>query len=116
MRRCAVAADSLCALLRPCDKMVVISIGRIKSCVKYPEVADDLFQCGYDVMIIDHRGQGLSGRLLADSHWGHVLCSSLIMSVISPISGNGLSNRPATAGALTGLAHLGVDGSTAGHA
>lgn len=55
------------------DKVVVISTGRIESYVKYPEVAYDLFQCGYDVMIIDHRGQGLSGRLLADSHRGHVL-------------------------------------------
>ncbi|AHF75448.1 Lysophospholipase L2 [Sodalis praecaptivus] len=55
------------------DKVVVISTGRIESYVKYPEVAYDLFHCGYDVMIIDHRGQGLSGRLLADSHRGHVL-------------------------------------------
>lgn len=55
------------------DKVVVISSGRIESYVKYPEVAYDLFLCGYDVMIIDHRGQGRSGRLLADTHRGHVL-------------------------------------------
>lgn len=52
---------------------VVISPGRIESYVKYPEVAYDLFHCGYDVMIIDHRGQGRSGRLLADTHRGHVV-------------------------------------------
>lgn len=52
---------------------VVISPGRIESYVKYPEVAYDLFYCGYDVMIIDHRGQGRSGRLLADTHRGHVV-------------------------------------------
>ncbi len=55
------------------DKVVVISTGRIESYVKYPEIAYDLYHCGYDVMIIDHRGQGRSGRLLADTHRGHVL-------------------------------------------
>lgn len=55
------------------DKVVVISTGRIENYVKYPAVAYDLFQCGYDVMIIDHPGHGLSGRFLADSHRGHVL-------------------------------------------
>ncbi|WP_255557158.1 lysophospholipase L2 [Sodalis sp. dw_96] len=55
------------------NKVVVISTGRIESYVKYPEIAYDLYHCGYDVMVIDHRGQGRSGRLLADSHRGHVL-------------------------------------------
>ncbi|HEI8868043.1 lysophospholipase L2 [Serratia sp. AKBS12] len=54
-------------------RVVVISPGRIESYVKYPEVAYDLFHCGYDVMILDHRGQGRSGRLLADPHRGHVV-------------------------------------------
>jgi pimeloyl-ACP methyl ester carboxylesterase len=27
---------------------------------------------GFDVLIIDHRGQGLSGRMLSDTHRGHV--------------------------------------------
>ncbi len=55
------------------DKVVVISTGRIESYVKYQEVAYDLYHCGYDVLIMDHRGQGRSGRLLEDSHRGHVL-------------------------------------------
>ncbi|MBW7981179.1 lysophospholipase L2 [Enterobacillus tribolii] len=54
------------------NRVVVISPGRIESYMKYPEVAYDLFHCGYDVMIIDHRGQGLSGRMLTDHHRGHV--------------------------------------------
>lgn len=54
------------------DKVILLSPGRIESYVKYPELAYDLFHCGYDVVIIDHRGQGRSGRLLKDSHRGHV--------------------------------------------
>ncbi|QKJ89137.1 Lysophospholipase L2 [Paramixta manurensis] len=55
------------------DKVILLVPGRIESYVKYPELAYDLFHCGYDVMIIDHRGQGRSGRLLQDSHRGHVV-------------------------------------------
>lgn len=54
------------------DKVILICPGRIESYMKYPELAYDLFHCGYDVVIIDHRGQGRSGRLLQDSHRGHV--------------------------------------------
>lgn len=54
------------------DKVILLCPGRIESYVKYPELAYDLFHCGYDVVIIDHRGQGRSGRLLQDSHRGHV--------------------------------------------
>lgn len=54
-------------------RVVVVSPGRVESYIKYPEVAYDLFYSGYDVMIIDHRGQGFSGRLLPDKHRGHVV-------------------------------------------
>lgn len=54
------------------DKVILICPGRVESYVKYPELAWDLFHSGYDVVIIDHRGQGRSGRLLQDSHRGHV--------------------------------------------
>ena len=57
------------------DRLVLICPGRIESYVKYAEVAYDLFHCGFDVMIIDHRGQGRSGRLLSDTHRGHVTMS-----------------------------------------
>ncbi|MGM3225210.1 lysophospholipase L2 [Dickeya zeae] len=52
--------------------VVVVLPGRTDSYVKYAEVAYDLFQCGYDVLMMDHRGQGRSGRLLKDGHRGHV--------------------------------------------
>lgn len=55
------------------DRVIVICSGRIESYVKYAEVAYDLFRCGVDVLIIDHRGQGRSGRILTDSHRGHVV-------------------------------------------
>ncbi|WP_409308423.1 lysophospholipase L2 [Pectobacterium sp. B1J-3] len=53
--------------------LVVVFPGRIESTVKYSEVAYDLYRNGYDVLMMDHRGQGRSGRLLPDSHRGHVL-------------------------------------------
>ncbi len=55
------------------DRVVLISPGRIESYVKYAELAWDLFHCGFDVLIIDHRGQGRSGRMLSDTHRGHVV-------------------------------------------
>lgn len=55
------------------NRLVVVFPGRIESYVKYGEVAYDLFQAGYDVLIMDHRGQGRSGRMLQDGHRGHVL-------------------------------------------
>ena len=55
------------------DRVIVVCPGRIESYVKYAELAYDLFHCGFDVFIIDHRGQGRSGRLLQDSHRGHVV-------------------------------------------
>lgn len=55
------------------DRVIVVCPGRIESYVKYAELAYDLFHCGYDILIIDHRGQGRSGRLLSDSHRGHVV-------------------------------------------
>ena len=52
-------ADPLCAFRSARhQRVVVVSPGRIESYVKYPEVAYDLFHCGYDVVIVDHRGGG----------------------------------------------------------
>ncbi|WP_311755567.1 lysophospholipase L2 [Proteus terrae] len=54
------------------NKALVIASGRSESYVKYPEVAFDFFHSGYDVFLLDHRGQGLSDRLLEDTQKGHV--------------------------------------------
>jgi lysophospholipase len=54
------------------DPAIVIANGRTESFVKYPELAYDLGRRGYSVYILDHRGQGLSGRMLPDRQIGHV--------------------------------------------
>lgn len=55
------------------NKVILLVPGRIETYVKYPEVAYDLYHCGYDVIVVDHRGQGRSDRLLDDAHRGHVV-------------------------------------------
>lgn len=54
------------------QRVIAVCPGRIESYVKYAELAYDLFHCGFDVFIIDHRGQGRSGRMLSDTDRGHV--------------------------------------------
>jgi lysophospholipase len=51
---------------------LVLLGGRTESQVKYAELLLDLAPAGYTLYILDHRGQGFSGRLLADPHKGHV--------------------------------------------
>lgn len=51
---------------------VVISPGRVEGYLKYKELAYDLVHQGYQVFIIDHQGQGLSSRILRNSHKGYV--------------------------------------------
>ena len=41
---------------------IVICSGRIESYLKYKEFIYDLYQNGFAVFILDHRGQGLSDR------------------------------------------------------
>ncbi len=51
---------------------IVLSSGRSESALKYKEVFYDLYQNGYSVFSIDHRGQGLSGRMVGNADKGHV--------------------------------------------
>jgi len=51
---------------------IVISQGRNESVLKYKELAFDLNRQGYDLYLIDHRGQGFSERLGGDQYRGHV--------------------------------------------
>jgi lysophospholipase len=51
---------------------IVVVPGRCESYLKYQELAFDLYNQGYNIFIIDHRGQGFSGRLLPNLHKGYV--------------------------------------------
>lgn len=51
---------------------IVLSPGRIEAAQKYQEFSFDLYQAGFTVHLIDHRGQGLSDRINADRHLGDV--------------------------------------------
>ncbi len=51
---------------------VVISSGRTEAAIKYKELIFDLYNNGFSVYIFDHRGQGLSGRMLPDPEMGYI--------------------------------------------
>lgn len=61
---------------------IVISTGRTETYLKYKEVAYDLWNNGYSVYIIDHRGQGMSERESGLDNWqkGHVEDFGLFVS------------------------------------
>lgn len=51
---------------------IVLSNGRIETLVKYKEFIYDCYRNDIAVYTMDHRGQGLSGRMAADSQRGYV--------------------------------------------
>lgn len=51
---------------------IIIVSGRSESYLKYQSLMNEFYELGYSVYMQDHRGQGLSQRLLSDSHKGHV--------------------------------------------
>lgn len=51
---------------------ILISPGRSESYLKYKELCFDLCRQNYNVFIIEHRGQGLSSRLLSNKRKGYV--------------------------------------------
>lgn len=51
---------------------VVVVNGRTESYLKYQQLAYELTQQGYQVLMFDHRGQGLSARLTDNPHKGHI--------------------------------------------
>lgn len=66
------SASDLANTTRLPRKCLVISSGRSEAYLKYKELSFDLYNLGYDLFIIDHRGQGLSERALNNSHKGYV--------------------------------------------
>jgi lysophospholipase len=53
-------------LKKPARGTVILVPGRTEFIEKYLEIISDMRARGFAVLIYDHRGQGLSGRLLAD--------------------------------------------------
>ena len=51
---------------------ILISSGRTEAALKFKELIFDLYNLGYSVYILDHRGQGLSGRMTEDREMGYV--------------------------------------------
>ncbi|WP_041210825.1 alpha/beta fold hydrolase [Aeromonas jandaei] len=54
------------------DRAILIVNGRVESYLKYQELAWDLWRQGYSLYLIDHRGQGMSGRMLNDHDKGYI--------------------------------------------
>lgn len=54
------------------DRAILIVNGRVESYLKYQELAWDLWRQGYSLYLIDHRGQGMSGRMLDNPQKGYV--------------------------------------------
>jgi lysophospholipase len=53
-------------------RALVVVNGRSEFMRKYAELVYDLRQSGYSIYLMDHRGQGESGRMLTESQIGHV--------------------------------------------
>ena len=54
------------------DKVIIVVNGRVETYWKYQELFYDLVKQGYHVYSFDHRGQGVSERLVADHELGYV--------------------------------------------
>jgi len=85
------------------EKCLIISPGRSEGYLKYKELSFDLFNLGFNVFIIDHRGQGISERLLKNPSMGYVEnfqhyvddLSNFIEGTVKPYCNtNGKSNKP----------------------
>jgi lysophospholipase len=78
---------------------IVVVTGRSESYLKYQELAFDLYQQGFNVFLIDHRGQGLSQRLLTNHNKGYVKdfdhyandLHQFITDIVNPGCTNGLN-------------------------
>ncbi len=54
------------------NKLVILVNGREENILKWTEPAWQFYQQGYDVLVMDHRGQGYSQRLLINPQKGYV--------------------------------------------
>jgi lysophospholipase len=82
---------------------LVISPGRTESYLKYAELAYELRDVGVSIYIVDHRGQGFSGRMLDDSQKGYVYHFSDYVADFGTFMDNVVSATPHAK--VLGLAH-----------
>lgn len=75
------------------NKCLVISSGRSEAYLKYKELSFDLFNLGFDVFLIDHRGQGLSERALKNPHKGYVESFQYYVDDLAIFIGNVVSQH-----------------------
>ncbi|ENY71306.1 Lysophospholipase L2 [Aeromonas diversa CDC 2478-85] len=54
------------------ERAIMVVNGRVETYLKYQELAWDLWNQGYSLYLIDHRGQGRSGRMLGAPQKGYV--------------------------------------------
>ncbi|WP_371375820.1 alpha/beta fold hydrolase [Thalassotalea aquiviva] len=99
--------------LKPAAPWIVMSPGRVESYIKYKELTYDLINQGYNVAIIDHRGQGLSDRMLDDPHKGYVQhfddyakdLQQFITTIVQPKAKNNLFLLAHSMGSAIALRH-----------
>jgi lysophospholipase len=84
---------------------LVILTGRSESIPKYAELIHDLRDSGYSIHIMDHRGQGLSGRMLEDPWKGHVVRFQDYLADLDRFLGSVVRTDPQTHGKVYLLAH-----------
>lgn len=56
----------------PSKKLMILVNGRAENLLKWSVLAHRFFRAGYDVLVMDHRGQGFSDRLLKDPQKGYI--------------------------------------------
>lgn len=79
---------------------IVVVTGRSESYLKYQELTFDLHQQGFNVFLIDHRGQGLSQRLLQNRYKGYIKnfdhyaldLQQFISEIVNPTCHNAFNN------------------------
>ena len=67
-----IVAFAYCKQIKKDSESILLVPGRGESYLKYHDLAFNFFNRGYNVFIIDHRGQGYSQRLLKNKHKGYV--------------------------------------------
>jgi len=102
-------------VVHPNPKGVVVLVGgRTESYLKYQALIYAFYQRGYSLYSADHRGQGLSQRLLEDPLKGHVVNFSdyvedlqqFLVAVVMPEAGKGLYMVAHSLGGAVGILTL----------